>query len=342
MKSTKGRRLMAGMSFIEPSYIQEGEFETMYHTEKQPVKRHGRKLAAVLLAACLVFTLAATAYAADLFGLKDLFRTPSQELPREAEPYIQKETVSAEAEDWSCEITESLSDNTTVMATVTIRGGDKYIIAPTDAGPADSVGVIGLPGDQTLEQYAKEHEKTLLLVGASIKEIGGQETSSGSQRMENRSDSEMVILTQTSKPASASGTEAVCVVYALEAGGSDVQRVSLPFTLGEAPTVGGEMVYHPQIPDAIPGMKVGDMTITETPLGYNIRMMETVTDEEAYHNIMKVTMDGLTYGEGGSVLESDGNYYFQASMCQGTLGDVLIVRYYDWDKEPIGEILFKK
>lgn len=342
MKSTKGRKVMTSMSFISPKYIQEGEFETMSNTvEKPQTGRHSRKLAAVLLAACLVFALAVTAYATDLFGLKDMFRTPNRELPEAAEPYIQKETAAAEEQDWSCEITESLADATTVMATVTVRGGDKYIIAPTDADPADSVSVIGLSGDQKLGQYAEEQGKTLLLVGARITKVGDQEAGTGSQKMESVSDHEMVILTQGTLTAPASGGEAVCQVYALEAGGNDVQRVELPFTLNQAPAA-GETVYHPVNAEAIPFLKAGDVTVTETALGYSIRMPVTVTDEEAFRELMKFEFDGITYREGGFVMQSDDTWCFQADMCQGTLGGSLMLRVYDMDDNPMGGIEFRQ
>ena len=160
--------------------------------------------------------------------------------------------------------------------------------------------------------------------------------------MENISESEMIILTQVSKTVSASSLEAVCLVYAREEGSNEVQRVELPFVLSEAPATSEEMVYHPLNFNAIPGLTFGDMTVTETPLGYNIRMPATVTDQEASYNIMKVEIEGLTYGEGSHGSEDDGNWYFDAYMCQGTLGDILIVHYYDWDKRPIGEIEFRK
>ena len=160
--------------------------------------------------------------------------------------------------------------------------------------------------------------------------------------MENISESEMVILTQCTKTVSASNLEAVCLVYAREEGSKDVQRIELPFVLSEAPAASEGTVYHPLKPDAIPGLTFGDMTVTETPLGYNIRMSATVTDQEASYNIMKVEIEGLTYGEGSHGSEDDGNWYFDAYMCQGTPGDILVVHYYDWDKQPIGEIEFRK
>ena len=333
--------MMKGLSFINPKYIHEGEFESISAPEKSTHSH--RKLAALILAACLVFSLAAAAYAANLFGIRVLFRTPYRELPEAAVAYIQQETAAAEAEEgWSCAITESLCDNSTVMVTVTIRGGDKYIVAPTDADPDQSVGIIGIAGEQTLSEYAAAQGKKLLLVGASILKVGDEEIGGGSQRMENISESEMVILTQCNKTVSASNPEAVCLVYAREEDSNEVQRVELPFALSEAPAASEEEVYHPLNPNAIPGLTVRDMTVTETPLGYNIRMSAIVTDQEASYNIMKVEIEGLTYGEGSHGSEDDGNWYFDAYMCQGTLEGILVVHYYDCDKQPIGEIEFRK
>ena len=337
----KSQRLMKAFSFIDPKYIHEGEFESISAPEKSAHSH--RKLVALILAACLVFSLAATAYAANLYGIRELFRTYYRELPETAEPYIQQETAAAEAEEgWSCAITESLCDNSTVMATVTIRGGDKYIVAPTDADPDQSVGIIGIAGEQTLSEYAASQGKKLLLVGASILKVGDEEIGGGSQRMENISESEMVILTRCNKTVSASNPEAVCLVYAREEDSNEVQRVELPFVLSEAPAASEGETYHPLNPNAIPGLTVRDMTVTETPLGYNIRMSAIVTDQEASYNIMKVEIEGLTYGEGSHGSEDDGNWYFDAYMCQGTLEGILVVHYYDCDKQPIGEIEFRK
>lgn len=332
---------MKALSFIDPKYIQEGEYAAFSNARQS--KGTYRRLTALILAASLVFALALTAYAVNIFGIRELFRTEYRELPEAAEPYIQQETAAAKAEEgWSCVITESLCDNSTVMATVTIRGGDKYIVAPTDADPDQSVGIIGIAGEQTLSEYAAAQGKKLLLVGASIQKVGGEEIGGGSQRMENVSESEMVILTKCSKTVSAPNLEAVCLVYAREEGSNEVQRVELPFVLSEAPAASEKMVYHPLKPDAIPGLTIRDMTVTETPLGYNIRISAIVTDQEASYNIMKVEIEGLTYGEGSHGSEDDGNWYFDAYMCQGTLEGILFVHYYDCDKQPIGEIEFRK
>ena len=338
----KSQRLMKALSFIDSKFIQEGEYAAL--TNAQQPKVTFRRLTALILAACLVFALALTAYAANIFGIRELFRTCYRELPEAAEPYIQQETAATEAEEgWSCAITESLCDYSTVMATVTIRGGDKFIVAPTDANPDGSARVIGIAGEQTLSEYAASQGKKLLLVGATISKVGDEEIGGGSQRMENISESEMIILTRCTKTVSASNLKAVCLVYALEEGSNEVQRIELPFVLSEAPAASEDVVYHPLKPDAIPGLTVRDMTVTETPLGYNIRMPATVTDQEAGYNIMAFKIEGLTYGEGGGFMEDgSGNWYFEASMCQGTLEDILIVHFYDCDKQPIGEIELRK
>ena len=52
---------MKGLSFINPKFIHEGEFESIAAPAK--ATHFHRKLVALILAACLVFALAATAYA---------------------------------------------------------------------------------------------------------------------------------------------------------------------------------------------------------------------------------------------------------------------------------------
>lgn len=306
----------------------------------ETTRPHSRRLLALILAACLIFALATTAYAANLFGIREMFKTPNRELPEAAEAYIQPQTEAAQGENWSCRITESLCDSTKVMVTVTVSGGDQYILAPEDANPEDQVGIIGLTGDQTLEEYAQSQGKKLLFVGASVMQNEDLGIYTEAQRFENSAPGEMNILIEASRTASASAGDAVCRVYAREADGT-VKNLELPFTLTEAPaSEGGNFV--PVDPDAIPGMTVGEATVTESPLGISVRIPETITDQDAYYDIMKVEIDGITYSEGGSVLEDDGNWYLQISMGQGTVTDTLTVHYYDWDKQPIGDIVFKR
>lgn len=301
-----------------------------------------RKLFALVLAACLVFSLAITAYAANLFGIREMFRTPNRELPEAVEPYIQQHTEAAQSEDWSARVTESLCDGTKILLTVTISGGDQYIVAPTDAMPSDTIGLIGLSGDQTLESYAQSQGKKLLLVGATLMRNEGLGIFTEAQKFENSSPTEMHILVVADRTNSEPAGDAVCQVYALEAGSDAVERLELPFTLAEAPNE-GESIFVPVTPDAIPGMTVGEATVTETAMGISIRWMETITDQEAHFNIKKVDFDEITdYDGGGLVQADDGNWYFQISMGKGKVTDTLTAHFYDWDDQPIGEIVFKK
>lgn len=302
-----------------------------YESKKTTI--FSRRLPALVLAACLVFAMALTAFASNLFGLRDLMN----KLPETAEPYIQEHSETKAAEDWSARITESLCDETKVMVTVTVYGGDKYIIAPTDADPDTLAVNIGIEGDMTLGEYAAQQGKQLLFVGASLKQndsLGGV----GSQSFRHASDSEMAILVTVKKTEALTENEIVCHVYAVDEQWNKL-TLDIPFSLAEAPSE-GLGVYAPVDAEAVPGMIVGEATITETPLGLTIRYMETITDEDAFYNIKKVEFEGLVYGKGGTVLEDDGNWWFTVSGCSGDVGDTLIARYYDWDDQLIGTVEF--
>ena len=303
--------------------------------ESKKTKTSSRRLFALVLAACLVFAMALTAYACNLFGIRDFFT----KLPETAEPYIQEHTETKATEDWSARITESLCDETKVMVTVTVSGGDKYIIAPTDADPDTRAVNIGIEGDMNLGEYAAQQGKKLLFVGASLEQndsLGGV----GSQSFRNASDSEMTILVTVEKTAALTENDIVCHVYAVDEEWNKL-TLDIPFSLAEAPSE-GMGTYIPVDADAIPGVIIGEATITETPLGISIRYMETATDEEAMYNIKKVEFDGLVYGQGGTVLEDDGNWWFTVSGCTGDVGNTLIARYYDWDDQLVGTIEFVK
>ena len=303
--------------------------------ESKKTKTSSRRLFALVLAACLVFAMALTAYACNLFGIRDFFT----KLPETAEPYIQEHTETKAAEDWSARITESLCDETKVMVTVTVSGGDKYIIAPTDADPDTLAINIGIEGDMTLGEYAAQQGKQLLFVGATLMQndsLGGN----GSQGFRNASDSEMTILITADKTKALTENEIICHVYAVDEEWNKL-TLDIPFSLSEAPSE-GMGTYVPVNAEAIPGMIIGEAAITETPLGITIRYMETASDEEAMYNIKKVEFDGLVYGQGGTVLEDDGNWWFTVSGCTGDIGDTLIARYYDWDDQLVGTIEFVK
>lgn len=298
-----------------------------------------RRLITLVSAACLVFSLAVTAYALNLFGIREMFRTENRELPAAADPYIQQHAETAAAGDWSARITESLCDSGKILTTVTVSGGDKYIIVPTDAMSDNSVGIIGIEGNQTLSEYAAAQGKELLFVGASLMQNENLGIFTEAQTFVNLTDTEMNILVESGRGTGADGGDAICIVYARDDAGNRLS-LEVPFTLEPVPAE--ERVYVAVDPDAIPGLTVGEATVKETPLGLSVRWMETVKDQEAFYNVMKVEVEGVIYREGGSVLEDDGNWYFQFSMGEGSIGDTMTVRFYDWNKNLIGDIVFEK
>ena len=301
---------------------------------------NSRKLMALVLAACLVFSLAITAYAMNAFGIRQMFRTQFRELPEEADPYIQHHTETAVAEDWSAEITESLCDTGKILTTVSISCGEKYILVSHDWTADDYVSVIGLEGTQTLREYAQEQGRILLFVSASLMQNEHLGVFTETQRGVNVSSTEINLLLESGRTGEEAG-DAICKVYAWD-GVGETKVLDIPFTLETVPA-DNERTYIPMEPDAIPGLVIGEAMVKETPLGLSVRWMETVTDQEAAYNVMKVEIDGVTYREGGgAVLEDDGNWYFQISMGEGSIGDTMIVHFYDWDKQPIGDIVFKQ
>lgn len=318
---------------IDESFILEA-YE-MKRTRKSAKRLWMSYLAAALAVALLTVTVYAVVSYLGIAGMKKDTRFP---LPQEAEAYIQTTEVTAQGQDWSCHLVETLFDSTHFMVTVGISGGDKYIVAPTYCGPGDSVGEIGLSGSETLGEYAARQGKKLLFVGADVGDRDALGISVESQLCGSQSESEMTILVEGDYTIDAA--EANCHVYAVVGENhDDVQRVYLPFKIEKAPA-SEERVFKPDNPDAIPGLRVGDAVIAQTPLGISVRIPETVTDQEAFYGIMKIKFQEITYGEGGSLPQEDGSYCFQVSMGKGTITDTLTAHYYDWDNQLVGTITF--
>ena len=297
--------------------------------------KSSRRLAVLALAACLLLALSVTAYAANLWGIREMFRTDTAQLPEAAEEYIEPHNETAQGEGWSARITEAYCDAGSALVTVTVSGGDRYLLAPADAAPEEPLWVIGREGEGTLGAYAEAQGKTLLLVGASLPFDALDITRQG-QRAENLSDSEMSILIDADKGVSARNIDTVCTVYAREADSEEVQRLEIPFTMTEG--LSRELgVFAPQNPDAVSCLQVGDAVLTETPLGVSVYIPMTVTDEEAFRAFMKLEFEELqtrsgSFGEGGA----------RYDQCRGSVGDTLTVRFYGWGKEPLGELVFRK
>ena len=350
------RKLISkAISDIDDSFIAEAQSAPVVNADHTPERTsnmgkyenkrnsvNSRRSISLILAACLIFTLAITAYASNLFGIREMFRTKNQDLPVEIDPYIQQHTETVAARDWGATVTESFCDPTRVMVTVSVTGGDKYIIVPTDATPEHSVGVIGIDGDETLGEHAAAQGKELLCVSASLRQNEELGIFTEAMTFVNSSDSEMHILVDATRSNGTMIRNAVCWVYAVNAAGERVDTLQIPIELAEAPATGvGNFV--PDNPNAIPGITVISASVEETPLGWTVRIISSVSHQDDLKSVKRMDADEVTDFEGGGfVLEDDGTWSTTWTMGKGNISDTLTVHFYDWDDQLIGDIVFKK
>ena len=299
--------------------------------------RFGRGLLAAAVVAAMVTCVA---FAANFFGIQEMFSRSGRQFPNDAAADIQRHQVKGDGAGWACAVTESLSDASTVMVSITVTSEDEYVLVPTDAQPDDPAADIGLAGDGTLADYAAERGKKLLMVGAGIGNAEDLGIDSASLSFENVSDGELVILINAKKNASAAAIDAVCTVTAVEADSGAVQRVELPFTLKES--TAEDTVYLAADGQTISGLEFGEARVEETSLGLNLEIPVKALDEDALRDIMKIDFAGLAYDEGGFVLGDDGTWTGKYPMCRGDIDGELRALVYDWDNQLLGEIVFNQ
>lgn len=303
-------------------------------------ERHisARRLAGTVLAACLVFALAISAYAANLFGIREMFRSENRELPETAETYIQNQEEAASMQELQAEVTQSLCDGGRLLVTLELHGKENYFLLDQSVDPQEPLTAIGLGGSGTVEEYAQSIGKQLLHVGVGVQGdnlIGVQST-----RFQYHGDGSMTALVDAGLNGEI--TDAVCLITAVVPGGNveDVRRMEIPINISGAPTVGsGEFV--PDHANAVANMTIGNATVTESAMGLTIRWPMMVSDDREF-NVKKVELEGLLYSEGGMVLEDDGNWYFTASMIQGSIDDSFTAAFYDWNDTLLGRVRFEK
>lgn len=258
-----------------------------------------RRLWALILAACLVIAMALTAYAVNFMGIREAMTgTLEQVSPGEA-AYITPETAAAESDaGWSCALTESLYTGEKIMLSITVRAGEEYLLIPEDATASDSVGVIGLSGGKTLQEYANELGKTLLHVNARM-EFADWDTNGQGLFTKNRSTDEITIILESEHtfrgPETLTGT---CKVLVRPFGQEGSLSEELPLSLTAAPEPKGDVkIFHPLSADSVPGMRFEDGTLTKTLRGYRLQFPFTVTDENTWKTYWKIYCEDLNlYG----------------------------------------------
>lgn len=312
-------------------------------------KRPGTKqFITVALAAALILSLAIAAYAANLFGLRELFFNPNRgEMPIGAAEHILSQSAEAEGNGWHACVTESYCDESTVLLAVQVSADDGYIVAPTDEDPGSPLRVIGMPGEGTLGDYASREGKTLLFVGVSFDSEPLGLISAG-QRFENTSPREMTVYFEGARRGSSAAPEEITcrIVVASWSPASEerdedpftVERVALPVKLAD---IGSALLgtYAPSDPYAVPGLKLGELTLTQTPLGIGLRLKMTAIDPDAAARLLTLRLKGVEFHGSGSF---DPNGLAVFDQGQGDFGEIPTIQFLDWDKNIIAEVSFQK
>ncbi|HHT16677.1 MAG TPA: hypothetical protein GXZ77_03030 [Papillibacter sp.] len=308
--------------------------------KKKTARRFIVPLVAIIAA---LLALGTVVYAANLFGIKEIWPKLSPddaELPKAAEQHIQYHTETSETEDILWRVAESLCDDNKAIITVHVSSKGKYVLAPTDAALTDPLSVIGLAGEGTLGEYASSQGKTLMLVNAAL-DYEQLEISGASVYFENISTDEMAIMFSADLLQSFDKVDTYCTLVLHEAGTDNIQRLEIPITLtaGASNEIG---IFSPVDAGAVPRIHIGDAVISETPLGISVEFLIEAEDRDALLDILKVECDELTGYQEICHYVDDVTGLEQIKMGQGTITDTLTVRFYDWDKQIIGTVVFKK
>ena len=345
----KSERMMKAIGDISDDKIEKASRALGYQKERRQTSRIPIRMGRLLsIAAVLVMLLAlgAVAYAVNLFGLRELYANPNRgDMPDEAADLIVSQGAEVKGDGWSASVLETYCDEGTVLVTVHVSADASYIVVPTDADLDSPLSVIGLSGEGTLREYAQKEGKTLLFVGANLdwEALG---LHSAGQRFENVSPQEMTIYVEGARGSGvAAPVDTVCTVVAVswspETQDPDTvvpERRELPITLveGKSTPLG---LYAPVDPYALPGFELGELSLTLTPLGTELRLKMKTLDEEAARNLLTLRLDGVEFHGAGSI---DPNGYAVFSQGQGNFGESPVIHFLDWDKNIIAEVTFEK
>ena len=342
-------RMMKAIGDLSDDKIEKASRALGYQKERRQTSRipiRMGRLMSIAAVVALLLALGAVAYAVNLFGLRELYANPNRgDMPEEAADLIISQSAEVEGDGWSASVQETYCDEGTVLVAVHVRADASYIVVPTDADLDSPLSVIGLSGEGTLREYAQKEGKTLLFVGANLDWEALGLNSSG-ERFENASLQEMTIYVEGTRGSSAAApVDTVCTVVAVawapESQDSDPlvpERRELPITLveGKSTPLG---LYAPVDPYALPGFELGELSLTQTPLGIELRLKMSVLDEDAARNLLTLRLDGVEFHGAGSI---DPNGYAVFGQGQGDYGDSPVIRFIDWDKNTIAEVTFEK
>lgn len=336
--------LLSSFENIHDKFILEAKDMENYKKMRSGRSRVKYTLIAAIVAVSLMIVTAVAAM--NYLGMQEITKDTPYEVPSEAAAYIETQSAQADMKDWSCTMLESLFDAASFTISVGISGGDKYVVVPQYCGPNDDVSEIGLPGGQTLGDYAAQQGKTLLYVGAGILNRDALGIAATTILCKSQSDGEMTVVETGQKSTDVSVTEGTCVVTARIDGQKDVTRVELPFTVKEA--AGDVLIYKAEGDNEVAGIRTNSFRVYQSPAGNSIvfdqefPIDETGKYPEAFPEALKrMDIDGISYSEGGWVENEEGKLVASWSNVKGTFGDTLTLRFIDWDNEVMGSVTFR-